>query len=272
MSPTRSMTIQGTGTSGSIIKWTGSSGSLFYMTPQSATVQLTLSQLGLTSTSSVGSAVHLVGNSTSTTDLVLTATNVEMSDFQHSAVVAYLSGKIWFSNCYIHDNSNASGNGGAVQVYAFDHAGDTRLQVDASTFISNSAQYGGAIYVEGALQTTANSFFEYNSATAGGGGAIYVNWPSVNCTWNDGVCSTGMGGSPKAEIFDSDIRNNTCDDAGGAVYTQWWNGAHPSPLPQFTSATYGNSFIGFNTCGGGADDIDFPTWTCYPTNSSTCGQ
>lgn len=94
------------------------------------------------------------------------------------------------------------GDGGAI--YAF----TTNVSITNSTFIENSALYsGGAVYINGGSLKTYNSFFGYNSADKGTGGALHV-YAIFN----------------SVSIYDSRFLNNSAnfhlEGSGGSIYVE----------------------------------------------------
>lgn len=88
-------------------------------------------------------------------------------------------------------NGNTAAYGGAISLTS--GSGASTLQVDRSSFISNTAsQNGGAIFV-GAndIATITNSVFTQNSATAGNGAAVFTSGGDVDLNFNTIVNNTG---------------------------------------------------------------------------------
>ena len=266
LDPAVSMTIAGVSTTASIVNWNGAwDGELFYLVWKPGEITLTLQNLQLKNSSSSHyvTAVFVSGNTTyedESADANAFFKGVDIHGFTASAVIAYAPKEIWFADSSVHDNSSLTSNwpsshpyGGAVQVYAWNYNASTRLQVDNSSFTNNSAQKGGAVYNEGTIQTTESATFENNHATVAGGGALYLASPSQ------------LSGVAYAEIFSSVFEYNTCAlaNGGGAI-------ASETLSVLFTSQSDGNGWVGYNTCNGLAQDVNWSPYTCYPTHSSIC--
>ncbi len=114
-------------------------------------------------------------------------------------------------------NNNASGGeGGAIQSY------DERLLIARSTFTSNGARLGGAIFKGGASLEFSESLFNGNTSSEDGG-AVYLRQDATS----------GISRS-------SELRNNAAGRDGGAVYARG------------IFAAQGSSFIGNSARAGGA--------------------
>ena len=81
--------------------------------------------------------------------------------------------EVFFKDVVFADNRHAASDGGAVRVEQAD-AGDT-FHFEGCEFTGNSAKNGGAIYLEYGSLELHDVTFEGNTATVGGGGAIYAN-------------------------------------------------------------------------------------------------
>jgi predicted outer membrane repeat protein len=120
--------------------------------------------------------------------------------------------------------------GGAIHLN-YDGA---KLTIYSCTFIGNVADWGGAIGLDGGVNVAIfASTFILNVARRGGGGAIFIisntaafaNITIKNVTFdgNHAASQFGVGGAiyvydGAVKIHDSDFRNNTASEAGGAVY------------------------------------------------------
>jgi hypothetical protein len=171
---------------------------------------LTLDGNGYNVTLDGGNAVEILN--------VITATNFTLNGL----TIAH--GKAPANNCYvsnicgggIYDSgiltitnstfySNTADNGGAI----FINTGGNMSSLTNSSFISNAASttnngWGGAIYIEGSVSSLSNSTFAYNQAYLGG--AIYISYGgSLNSlsnstfTYNSGT----NGGGGGAIVIDS---------------------------------------------------------------------
>lgn len=116
-------------------------------------------------------------------------------------------------------NSNVNGNQGAYG--AVMHESGT-LTVDSTTFMSNSGQDGGALYINsGATSTISNSTFSENTASYGG--ALENNGTlSVTRTTFDKNFATADGGaiwnlSGNLTLQDTYLSRNTSGTTGGAL-------------------------------------------------------
>ncbi|HEY8562948.1 MAG TPA: choice-of-anchor Q domain-containing protein [Pyrinomonadaceae bacterium] len=126
-------------------------------------------------------------------------------------------------------------NGGGFLGGAITHdTGSTTLSVTNSTFISNTAGYGGAIGSNGLTVTVTNCTFTENTAVSGsatgqGGGAIHQNSASgtttiTNSTFTANAETGGSGGggalrnrSGTMNVVNSIFTRNTGMDGGGAI-------------------------------------------------------
>ena len=115
--------------------------------------------------------------------------------------------------------NNSANYGGAVYVEF------STLNLTENTFQNNSANYrsGGAIYaVYSTLNLTENTF-QYNSANYRSGGAIYAVYSTLNLTENTFQNnSANYGGAVYAvygtlNLTENTFQNNSADSSGGAV-------------------------------------------------------
>ena len=133
------------------------------------------------------------------------------------------------------------------------------LIVTNSTFSSNSAQFGGAIFNDGGggggtISSLSNSTFSSNSASSGYGGAIYNNAGTIsslsNSTFSSNSASSGYGGAifndnlgTIGSLSNSTFSSNSAQ-SGGAIYN---SGGTISSLPNSTfssnSAQYGGAIL-----------------------------
>lgn len=130
------------------------------------------------------------------------------------------------SNCTFINNT-ARLYGGAISTGL-----DTETQtvnITNSYFEGNSAQTGGAFYGKGDSIQLLNSTFKDNSATGGAnytseGGAFYIEGNNItigNCNLTFNNARYGGAGyieGSDAKILKNDIRNNTADIYGGAIF------------------------------------------------------
>ncbi len=152
----------------------------------------------------------------------LTATNTIFRNFYSSSSLAPVmgnGGNVDINNCTFKDNS--ADNGGAI------YMNGGKLSITDSLFVNNNAKkYGGAISCENEAHAEIyNSRFESNTANEEAGGAIYL-LESTLITKNVEInnCQAPFGGaitSLKSEInltgFKS--KNNRAKYYGGSVYS-----------------------------------------------------
>ncbi|MCA9997081.1 MAG: hypothetical protein KDE56_15090, partial [Anaerolineales bacterium] len=140
-----------------------------------------------------GDPYYFYTNLTISDDLVITGDSADFTRFQsilNSEAQIGITASVEFSNFTI--GGFAAPSSGAVSVFSGDFTANNMV------FISNSADYGGAIYVDATARLLVeNSYFENNTAT-NYGGAIMANGPSVaiyNSTFiNNEITSSGSGG------------------------------------------------------------------------------
>ncbi len=115
------------------------------------------------------------------------------------------------------DGCDAGNLGGAIRT-------NGNASIDHCTFAANVALSGGAIGVDYTLDVQ-DSAFEGNSATNGGGGAIWTNAPSVatvnRCSFLNNSATTGGGisaGTTSIAVINSTFHGNSATGAGGGLY------------------------------------------------------
>jgi predicted outer membrane repeat protein len=148
-------------------------------------VNLNLENINLTrSNSGQGRGIE-VGN--------LNMSNVTISNQTDSAIFARTA---YITNSTFYNNSSAT-QGGAISIYPLDLV----IWINGSSFISNTANQGGAIYAPGSLLYVVNSTISGNKATDKGG-AIYAQ--------------SHAGG---IEIHNTTIYNNEANFGGGFFFS-----------------------------------------------------
>ena len=153
------------------------------------------------------------------------------SDYGGSAILVNGPTTMLIQNSIFLFNT-ASGNGGAIHYNG--ESSSANLEIIASTFIYNCANFCGAISVEKYSKYIEinDSTFYYNSAVSigGDGGAVCVRNASVSINNSSFVANTAIGdaGALQAEessvmISSSVFSNNSAQRDGGALFTS----AHP---------------------------------------------
>lgn len=172
--------------------------------------------------------------------------NTSSSANGHGGFIYQKGGTINITDCEIK-NSSAAKRGGAICTNAV-------LNVDNTTFASNSASNGGAIHTEaGTVNISGNTTFSKNSAT--NGGAIRSSGPVVlnidNATFTENTATNGGGiafeydAGASVNVTNSIFRansnsailnkgamkvvgcvfeSNSTEDKGSAIYTVGANG------------------------------------------------
>jgi hypothetical protein len=180
------------------------------------------------------------------------------------------------ANCAITGNSSQNSGGGiACGGAAF---GASRVNIINSTFSGNSAEYGGAVYVDGigfygyagCVATITNSTISGNTATGVGGGIYNVGGLTISNSTLSGNSATvdvaGGGGGifnyGNLTIANSTISGNSASLGGGVRST----GGTPL-TPGFLRIT--NSTISGNSASeGGGLHLNFSTYTAQKSKSS----
>ena len=128
------------------------------------------------------------------------------------------SGNLDVDNSTFVNNSADYGNntddyGGAIYVPS------GNLDIDNSTFVNNSADYGGAIANNAPSFTLQNSYFENNSATYYGG-AIQANSLALqNSTFINNVAKTGGAiSSAGSDIYNSTFIGNKAENSAAVEF------------------------------------------------------
>ena len=258
----RTVTIEGS-SSVPVITFSGSSGSALFnlaASAQARDVILTADQLELTQASGATvTAIKAAGAAANNSWMIeVNVTNSQIIGFSRGAINAPLA-DVTLTNDYFYQNSNTS-NGGAVFVSAYSGTDNSpnqyqhgSLAISNTTFDSNSSSMnGGAIYSAAAIEmdaqpTVSATTLISNSATGSGGG-VYLGSP------NSGSIYLDMG--------QADIEFNTAAHGGG-VFTIG------SATLNFNFQSYTN-FIGNNTCGGNACDINWSPFVCG-SGAPNCG-
>ena len=124
----------------------------------------------------------------------------------------YISGSKFIGNAA----NTQSGRGGAFHVWAANHP----VTITGSTFDSNVARDGGALYTDSAITTIASSVFKNNQADSGG--AAYITTQSTLQT---------------TKITGTTFTSNVATSYGGALVL--WGSIIPLPGPvTITSSTF----------------------------------
>lgn len=174
-----------------------------------------------------------------------------------------LTKNIIFTDCSFTENKTENAYGGAVYVYT-----DTYAEFNGVTFTSNTAKYGGGVFVEnGAADfnsytkadgTVKRTTFTSNTATKSAGALYVAGGVNVSGTTFDSNSSGYRGGAVYVTSDDAvgsfnanDVifNKNTSTDAGGAVYTTK-SGAitlNNSQLTENTGTLGGAVFFGSGT-------------------------
>ena len=171
-------------------------------------------------------------------DGAFTLENLTITDGQAAdggALFVVGGGQAGIVNSVVFSGNHATGSGGAVYV-----GEATTLEVNDSSFVSNSAAEGGAIANNGGTVSIAESDFTDNGATRGGAisndGAITIEAPDSSCvtpteaasflaltTFSNGTAASEGGaiynGSGVVDIHRSRFTNNSAED-GGAVFEE----------------------------------------------------
>ena len=146
-----------------------------------------------------------------------TANNATGSSEGYGGAVYIIGNNAVVSDSYFKDN-NAVVNGGALAIKG------SNSNVDYCEFVSNSAESGGAVYIEGD-GTLSNSNFTGNSAKTNGG-AVYWKGNNANIAhsqFDENKINNQLGGGAicidgnNAQITYSDFTNNSALSAG-AIY------------------------------------------------------
>ena len=110
---------------------------------------------------------------------------------------------IVFNDCSFTNNTAASGYGGAAYVYT-----DTYAEFNGTSFASNSAKYGGGVYVsEGAA--------DFNSYTNSAGAVIPATFTGNTSTQSAGALYLYES---TANVNGASFNQNHADYRGGAIY------------------------------------------------------
>ncbi|MBW2253688.1 MAG: hypothetical protein JRI25_03725 [Deltaproteobacteria bacterium] len=146
---------------------------------------------------------------------------IEVLDPGHSGDRSLLVKGLTLSNGVGVDSSGTTYGGAVV------NDADLPITILESTLSSNTADYGGAVYLLDGSLTLDNSTIDGNTATGSGGGI---------CIWEGSLTVDG-----------ATLSNNTASLAGGAVYMN-----DGSVTVQNTSTLSGNHAAGGSGWGGGA--------------------
>lgn len=182
-------------------------------------------------------------------------TTISLEDVEFRRNTAVLEGGALFaigaastylpiSRCRFDTNEATStapgaGNGGALALRG------VQAEITDGTFIDNSAQTGGAVFIDqGRFTVIYGGSFTTNSAT-GRGGAIYSLMDTSPLTIRDGIAG---GGVTTAPVFDGNIAGGT----GGAIHH---SGMANRALNFNVAGTASTSFINNQGSNGGAIHI-----------------
>jgi subtilisin family serine protease len=158
-------------------------------------------------------------------------------------------GGLWFANALgtatlqltncSFSNNIAERTGGGLKAGILDYPLGSKLQIYGSSFSENSAQEGGAIYIDQAELFVTNSTLTDNQASEGGAINGYLcdfGIENSQLTGNQAISPAGIGGGVAFWNSDGDINNclfsnNTANSFGGAAFMDGWT---TSPL-RFTN-------------------------------------
>jgi predicted outer membrane repeat protein len=116
-------------------------------------------------------------------------------------------------------------HGGAASINGYSTANASNVSIEDSAFENNQSRMAGALHLTASKVDVTSSQFSGNSATAGGGGAIYNS--AVEITVSDSIFSdnavAGTGGAiyqagSAHMISNSQFIGNTAGTSGGAIY------------------------------------------------------
>ena len=237
----------------------GSDGSVFYFNS------------GITSVSSSSftliyspSAIYLLGGTFTGSQITMTNSDTSNNEINSNYYGSgmYVSNMNYFSlSCSSFTSLNYSGYGGAIYIsdtliLRTSYTTSPIYTLTSCTFISNSAYFGGALYIDYTKYTSIVSWtFESNSAvssssvsSSGSGGAIYYSSSGELCDLNFYI---GKYSKCVFETGNTFISNSAV--SGGAVY---WNYNDPSNITETptysantatanTATKYGNNYGSF---------------------------
>lgn len=119
-------------------------------------------------------------------------------------------------NCIFENNKGSSG--GAIRL-SHDY-GDSNVEVIGSKFTGNTAEYGGAIYSDGAILKVINCTFNANHATGTGGAIREMNGGTISVTGSSftGNIADNLGGAIASETNKATSSNCTYSNNKGGAY------------------------------------------------------
>jgi predicted outer membrane repeat protein len=216
----KNLTIQGNGSTGSVIIDAQKSGRLF----------------------------NITGNS-NITFINITFLNGNITGAGSGGAIYNTGGKLSVINCTFNNNT-ATSNGGAIY-----NSIDNMTVINSNFYNNSCSQSGGAIYNAGQNLSVNNSNFLNNRASLYGG-AIFIatgsNYSTIyNCTFTNDTSNADGGaiytiGSHNVSVITSNFSNNTAaGNGGGALYNTGGDN-----LTVINSTFTNNTSIGFY--GGGA--------------------
>ncbi|MCL2800086.1 MAG: OmpA family protein [Endomicrobia bacterium] len=200
----------------------GSGGSLFNIAQAGTT--FTLLDITVSSANIIGSGSVLVLNNAASSALITNAILDKNNATQNGGAIYALSGTLEIINT-VMQNNGATSSGGAIY-------NQTTAVLEYSSFASNTAANGGAIFNSGAngkIYVLGDVAFNNNSASVSGG-AIYNNTSGVIISTAIGAvvsfssnnAITGSGGAiynvSQVTISSSQFLNNTANTSAGAIY------------------------------------------------------
>lgn len=172
--------------------------------------------------SALASPVSISGNNTVSVFNIITGTNVVLNQLK-----------------IINGNAGAFDGGGALNYGT--------LTISNSTFLSNTAKYGGGIYNwAGANLTLTNSTFSANSATNNGGAIASESTVTiVNSTFSGNSANGDGGGITIVSPGILNIRNSTFSGNSAASGT-----THGGGIINSGTLNYANTIVANSTSGG----------------------
>ena len=155
--------------------------------------------------------------------LIITSTIFDYNNvFTESGVTEIYESSLSISDCFF--NANTAGSGGVIG------AADGFITINTSTFVDNSALFGGVIITLARSSfNIANSIFTSNSAFSSGGVISTSDNSSLNIISSAFIMNSASSGGVmacslqsslfKSTIINSTFANNSASTTGGVLYT-----------------------------------------------------